>query len=148
MRILTAIVTLVLCTLSLNAHAGPSADALGKCLADNTTGKERKDLARWIFLAMSTHPEIKRFSTTTSADLEQSSKTTGALFTKLLTESCVTELRATVQAEGPQSLQAAFSTLGQVAMQELMSDGGVNAAIGAFERHMDLKRIEAVLEPK
>jgi hypothetical protein len=26
------------------------------CMADSSTGKDRKELARWIFVAMSSHP--------------------------------------------------------------------------------------------
>jgi hypothetical protein len=125
--------------------AGPAADALGTCLSENTTGKERKELARWMFVAMSSHPEIKQLSATTPNDLDQVSRATGALFTKLLTETCVTQTRAAVRTEGAQSIQAAFSVLGQAAMQELMSDPAVRAAIGAFERHLDTKKVEAVL---
>ncbi len=129
---------------SLPALAGPNADALGRCLTDNTTGKERKELARWIFIAMATHPEIRQLSAAVPSDLEQASKTTGALFTRLLAESCPAEMRAAMQNEGAQAMQAAFGTLGQVAMQELMSDANVSAAISAFERFVDTKKLEAI----
>ncbi len=132
----------------LAANAGPSALALGKCLTDNTSGKERKALARWIFIAMATHPEIKQLSAATPDDLEQASRATGALFTRLLAESCPTEMRAALQTEGAQAMQSAFSTLGQVAMQELMTDASVNAAVAGFERFVDAKRLEAVAGPR
>jgi hypothetical protein len=148
MRRFAAVVALLLTTLSAQASAGPAASALGKCLSDNTTGKERKELARWMFVAMSTHPEIKQLSAVTPADLDRSSKATGELFTKLLTENCVTELKAAIQAEGAASLPSAFSILGQVAMQELLSDAAVNAAMGGFERYMDFKKVEALISTK
>ncbi|MBL8306381.1 MAG: hypothetical protein JNM33_06770 [Rubrivivax sp.] len=130
------------------ACAGPSALALGKCLTDNTSGKERKALARWIFIAMAAHPEIKQLSAATPDDLEQASRATGALFTRLLAESCPAEMRAALQNEGAQAMQSAFSTLGQVAMQELMTDASVNAAIAGFERFVDGKRLEAIGSPR
>ena len=41
------------------AQSTPAGDALGRCLADNTTGRGRKDLARWVFVSMAAHPEIR-----------------------------------------------------------------------------------------
>jgi hypothetical protein len=118
---------------------------LGQCLADNTSGRDRKDLARWVFLAMAAHPEIKDLSKATPADADGASKTTGALITRLLTQSCAKEARMTMAAGGANALQFAFQMLGQLAMQELMSDGSVGQSMGAIERHVDQKKINEAL---
>jgi hypothetical protein len=110
---------------------------LGQCLADNTSGRDRKDLARWVFLSMAAHPEIKELSKATATDADGASKTTGALITRLLTQSCAKEARLAMTAGGTNALQLAFQTLGQLAMQELMSDGNVARSMGAIERHVD-----------
>src|SRR3982751_4847671 len=44
---------------ALPAIAGPASQSLGTCLADNTSGRDRKELAKWIFVAMSAHPDMK-----------------------------------------------------------------------------------------
>lgn len=63
---LTKLVTIAFAVIiTTPALAGPYTDALGSCLADNTTGKDRKELARWIFVAMSAHPEMRDLSNTT-----------------------------------------------------------------------------------
>jgi hypothetical protein len=137
-----AIVAAVLAT-AATAHAQPQADALGTCLADNTSGKDRKDLARWIFLSMAAHPEIKQYagaSASTAAD--ESSRTIGALVTRLLTESCVNETRAVVKAGESAALEQAFQNLGQLAMQELMSDKSVHESMGLVARYLDQKRFQ------
>jgi hypothetical protein len=134
--------------MTLTAHAGPAADALGKCLAENTTGKERKDLARWMFVAMTAHPEMKILSAATESDKEQTSRVMAALFTKLLSESCPVQAKAAMQSEGSQAMQSAFGTLGQLAMQELMSNQDVTKAIGDFERFVDQKKVEAAMSTK
>jgi hypothetical protein len=121
---------------------------LGRCLADNTTGKDRKDLARWIFLGIASHPEIRSLSNATAADLEASSRKTGELFTRLIAEACAKEISAAVQADGPLSLQQAFGVLGQVAIQELVNHPDVQAASSMFARFIDEKRINAVIERK
>ncbi|WP_298209971.1 hypothetical protein [Acidovorax sp.] len=130
---------------TLTASAGPDADSLGHCLTDNTSGKDRKALARWMFVGISTHAEIKNLSSATPEDLDQSSKVVGVLVTKLLSESCPSEARRAIQTEGAQSMQAAFDILGRGAMQELMADPNVARAMSSFERHIDRKKVESAL---
>ena len=117
------------------------------CFADSTTGKDRKDLAKWIFLAMAAHPEMKQHASdnaVTAAD--QSSRTMAALVTRLLTDSCVNETRAVIKIGG--SIQVAFEGLGQLAIQELMADRSVKESIGLFERYVDQKRLIDALAGK
>jgi hypothetical protein len=136
-------------TVSVSAQGQQPADALKTCLADSTSGKDRKDLAKWIFLAMAAHPEMKQYASdnaVTAAD--QSSRTVAALVTRLLSDSCVNETRAVVKIGGSQSLQVAFSGLGQLAMQELMADKSVIESVGLFERYLDQKRLAVALAVK
>jgi hypothetical protein len=128
------------------AFAQSPVDTLSRCLTDGTTGKERKDLARWLFTAMAAHPEIKEMSKVTPADQEQFTKTAGATFTRLLSETCAKETKAAVAAGGPAALQAAFSVLGQMAMQELMSNPQVAGAMNMLEKHIDRSKVEAALK--
>jgi hypothetical protein len=139
------IAALVLAALATPAAAGPYTDALGACLADNTTGRDRKELARWIFAAMSSHPEMRDLSSVTAEGKEQVFRSAGNLVTRLLTENCRDPARAAMKAEGPSSFEAAFGTLGRLAMQELMSNGEVRTAVGSFERYVDRKKIEAAM---
>ena len=44
-----------------------------------------------------------------------------------------------------QTFEAAFARLGQLAMQELMTEKSVQAAMGHFEKHLDKKRLDAAL---
>ena len=76
--------------------AGPATDALASCVADNTTGKDRKDLAKWVFVAMSAHPEIKPLSKASDAVKESLDKNLANIATKLITESCRTEAHLAV----------------------------------------------------
>jgi len=130
------------------ALAGPAETAAAtRCLADNTTGRDRKDLARWIFLAMAAHPEIKEMSKASGAQQEQSQRAVAGLFSRLVGETCATEVRALVQTEGPAALGKPFEVLGQLAMQELMSNADVKANVGGFERFIDRAKVEPVLKP-
>ena len=140
------VITLATFVASLSFAQQP-AQSLSQCLADSTSGRDRKDLARWVFLAMSVHPEIRQFTAASAAvAAEQSHRTAGALFTRLLTESCSSEVVAAYKQGGSQALEAAFQTLGQLAMKELMSDTGVAASMGAIEKHVDQAKLTRVLQ--
>ncbi|WP_374586629.1 hypothetical protein [Ideonella dechloratans] len=130
------------------AVAGPTAEALSSCMADSSTGKDRKELARWIFVAMSSHPELKGLTTITPADREASDKDIARLATRLLTESCSKQAQAAMSAEGNTALEAAFGMLGQLAMQELMADPGVKVSFSSYTKYLDRAKFEAVFSKK
>jgi hypothetical protein len=139
-------ITVLLALPASAAFAQSPVDTLSRCLTDGTTGKERKDLARWLFTAMAAHPEIKDMSKVTPADQEQFTKAAGAIFTRLLADTCAKETKAAVAAGGQAALQAGFSVLGQMAMQELMSNPQVSGAMGMLEKHIDRTKVEAALK--
>ena len=128
-------------------HEQQAAMALKSCLADKSTGKDRKDLARWVFVAMAAHPEMKSHaSASIDAALDDTSKTMAAMVTRLLTESCLSETKAAMKdGQFTQSMQVAFEGLGQLAMQELMADESVQRSMTWFERYMDQKRLTEAL---
>lgn len=134
--------------ISGSAVAGPAADELSICIADNTTGKERKILARWIFSAISVHPEMRDISTTTEKTRQRIDEETGNIVTKLITDSCSLQAKVALDVEGSSSFEFAFSSLGKIAMQELMSNKEVNASISNFEKYLDKKKFESVFSHK
>lgn len=127
------------------AHAQAPAGPLASCLADNTSGKDRKELARWVFLAMSVHPEIQQFASPSAAAAQvAANKSMAETVTRLITVSCVAETRAAFRQGGGNAIQLAFQTLGQLAMQEIMTDPKVGETMGAFERYLDHNRFRDV----
>lgn len=143
------VVVAVTLAVAVPAGAAP-VDALKTCLADSTSGKDRKDLARWIFLAMAAHPEMKpHAAANAAAAADEASRTMGALVTRLLTVSCLNETRAVMETgKGSESMQIAFQGLGQLAMQELMTDKVVQDSMALFERYLDDKRLSEAFAPK
>ncbi len=125
----------------LMGSAYAQADALGTCLADQTSGKDRKDLARWVFVGMAGHPEMARYSKVDAKSVEEESRQMGAMVSRLLGESCAKEYKETVKSRGGLGLQAAFETLGRLAMQELIADTNVKANMAQFERYVDRSKL-------
>ncbi len=138
---LIALAGLVALSSASAAQAQTTSDALGTCLSDNTTGRDRKDLARWMFTAMAAHPDMAGLSTVTDAERTDAARVVGSLFTRLVVEACPDEVRVAVATGGPTAIGDGFETLGSVAMQELMRNERVATALGGIEAYMNAERI-------
>ena len=143
--ILTSAIAILMAASVPGAMAQTATESLSRCLTDGTTGKERKELARWLFTAMAAHPEIKTMSKVTEADEDQVTRAAAATFTKLLAGTCAKETKAAFAEGGSTALQVGFGVLGQMAMQELMSSPQVAAAMDGLEKHIDRENVEAAL---
>lgn len=129
------------------AYAGPAADAVGTCLANSTTGKDRVNLARWVFAAMTKHPEVSNISNLAPEKLEEINMTNGKLLTRLLSVDCRNEIKIATDLEDPAALRAAFESLGRLAMQELMSNPAVGAEFTTgLSKYVDMKKIQDALK--
>jgi len=126
------------------AVASPGSDALAQCLADNTTGRDRKDLARWVFVAIAAHPEMRSLSSVSPDQREASQRDAANLFMQLVTERCRAQSKAAA-GEGANAIETAFAALGQLAMQELMNNAEVNASMSGVARYMDGEKLRPVL---
>ena len=146
LNVLSAIVFGSAITVSY-AAATPISDALGACMADHTTGKDRKDMARWIFVTMSVHPALQDISKVSKDDINDVDMLMGAMVTKLLTEDCASQAKKAMD-EGTESFKAAFSVVGQLAMQELMNNPGVKASLSGFTNYINKDKMNAVFTKK
>jgi hypothetical protein len=130
------------------AIASPAGDALGACMVDSLTGKERKQLAQWVFFAMAAHPEIREYSKVTPASEKSINEIIGKLVTRLLTVNCAKQAKAAAKEEGSTAIKGAFELVGAVAMQELMSNKDVTASISGYIKYIDDEKISAILKDK
>jgi hypothetical protein len=148
-KLITVLATIVIGSVLLvsNATASPSSDALGACMADHTTGKDRKDMARWIFVTMSVHPALQDISKVSKNDMNDVDMLMGAMVTKLLTEDCAPQAKKAMD-EGTESFKAAFSVVGQLAMQELMNNPGVQSSLSGFTKYINKDKLNAVFSKK
>lgn len=142
----SVLVAAVLATACALSHAQASIDSLSQCLAENTTGKDRKELARWVFFAMAAHPEIKQYtSDSLAAASDEVHRGMANTFTRLLADTCTQQTRAAFRQGGGKAIELAFQTLGKLAMQELMTNPEVSGNMARFERHLDQSKLKKVL---
>lgn len=126
--------------------ASQEAQQLAVCLTDSLNGKERKNLAKWIYLGMSTHSIIKPFSNATEQDIDDTNRYVGALVTRLLTEDCPKQAKAAIDVGGQGAMENAFRLVGEVAMQELMTEPSVGNALGAFDKYLDQEKFDKAFQ--
>lgn len=133
--------------LALPSYSQESTQAFATCLADSLNGKERKELAKWIFLSISVHPTLKEYSKASANDSEVVDQYIGKLVTRLLTENCPAEMRAAHDAD-PMAIQKGFEFVGQVAMQEIMSNEEALKALTGYAQYIDQEKLTATLSGK
>lgn len=149
-KIAVALVAIIISSAiaTTSAIAGPATDALGTCLSDNTTGKERKDLARWIFVGMSAHPDMQGLVNITEANREELNRMMASIITRLITENCKSQAKLAIEKEGAESFQDAFGAIGKLAMQELMSNPEVNSSFTNYSKYLDSNKINSAFSNK
>jgi hypothetical protein len=140
---------LATCTLlSTQARAGEAGDALSRCLSDSTTADDRRALVRWIFSAIAAHPDLKEFTTIDDARREQIESESVAVFERLIVEDCTAQTKRALAQEGAEGFQAAFKTLGELAMGGVVEDAQVQASMAQLGERLDKQRILQALLTK
>jgi hypothetical protein len=126
--------------------ARAQSDPLSRCIADGTTGKDRKEMARWVFAALAAHPEIKDLSNVTPSAADEASRKFAAIVPRLLGETCRDEVKAVVATGHVEAVfRSAFENLGRLAMQEITAEADVAAAMSRFEAYLDKQKLKAAL---
>jgi hypothetical protein len=128
--------------ISMHAVAGPYADDMAKCLVKATSTEDRGIFMRWLFAAMSLHPEVASMAAVSPQQRDDLNKRTGALIQTLLTESCRSETLQAVRYEGPATIRYAFQVFGQAAAGDLFSDPRVAAGMKDLAKYVDQEKLK------
>lgn len=126
------------------AYAGQYADNLSSCMVAKTTQAERIVFIQWVYAAMSAHPAVKAMSRVTPQQAEALNRKVADLVTDIITVRCRQQAREANQNEGQTGMGAAFNTLGQVAMQGLMTDPSVAGNFVGLQRYLDPRKFQGM----
>lgn len=138
----------VLMGFAVNAYAGPYSDDMAKCLVKNTTQEDKEALIKWIYAAMSAHPSVKSMSNVSTKQGDALNKRAAELMIELLTQRCKVETQQAVKYEGQAAISTSFQILGQVAMQDLMTNPAVTQYISGMANSVDKKALEEAFGKK
>jgi len=140
---LLAVLATLLCT-PRPTLAGPYADDMAKCMVNSTSPADRTLLVKWLFSLVTLHPDLQSMAAVTPKQRDDLTRQASALLQRLLTESCQKETRAALRNEGQQTIEYAFTVLGQVAGRGMMGDPRVADGARAVEKYLDEKKIKAL----
>lgn len=133
---------LCLTLLTSAAHAGPFTDEMSKCLVRSTSEADKTLLVKWIYAAMSAHPDVKALSNVSLEQGTKLNKDISVLVVRLLTKNCRNETEQALKYEGEKTFAASFEVLGAVAMQGIMANADVSAYFAGFEQQLDAKALQ------
>jgi hypothetical protein len=131
-------------SLASSASAGPYADELGKCLIQKTTDADKALLIRGLFSALSAHPAVKEMVSQDAEHRRALYRETAQLYERLMVSDCRAETVAALKHEGVESLDPAFSMLGEASARQLMTDPLVVREMQALFAGMDMSKLEAL----
>jgi len=111
------------------------------CLADSTSGRDRKLLMRWMFVSLSSHPDLAEFKPSLNIKPEVD-RAFAQLVVRLFTQDCAKHFRAI----GSEGFGQAFGHLGRMSFHELNSNKDVSSGLLDFTKYLDMKIIEEVIK--
>jgi hypothetical protein len=118
-------------------RADAHTDALGSCFVASTTDADRVAFVRWMFMALSKHPEVADLTKITEAQREAGNRSTAALVQRLMLTDCRSQSTAVLQHDGLEAVLAAFELVGESAADGLMSHPAVAAQFEALGGYID-----------
>jgi hypothetical protein len=146
LRSLAALIALC-ALLSQPAHAGPAADAMGKCLLDHASEKDRTDLMRWMFANAALHPDVASMASVSPDVRQEVDRTAAQLIQRLVFDSCRSESGTALRSEGPTAMQQAFQRLAQLIGDNLVANPAVGQGSANILRYMDVSKLPLLLMP-
>jgi len=138
----SAVVCLIVCLSGSGASAGIYSDDLAKCLVKSSSADDQLVLIQWIFAAMALHPAVLPYANISAEQRVAFDTKAGQLMGRLMTVDCRNEEIAALKFEGPSSIEASFSVLGEVAMRGIMTDPHVTKGMEGLDAHFDNAKLQ------
>ncbi|GAB1623209.1 hypothetical protein AAOGI_32590 [Agarivorans albus] len=135
MLIRTLLATLLI-LYSTNLKADIYKDSLRACFVNAATEEDRVLLIKWMFSAISAHPEMASLASVTPQEKEKINQDVARLFFRLLDQSCATETQKVVEQDGRQAINQSMDSLGQLAGQAIFSHPKVLAELSKFKVYL------------
>lgn len=94
---------------------------------------------------MAVHPEVRQLSAENAQATQEAAKKMGAIFTRVLRDTCANEVKEAALAGGPPVVPSAISFFTQVGIQELMTNKAVLATHSSFAQFADKEGIDRLV---
>lgn len=131
---------------TMPADAGPRSDVLAKCLLRSASEDDQIQLMRWMFSVLSLHPDIRDLAAVSDEARDEITATAAALFQRLMTVDCRTEVVESLRYEGLLAFQNSFKTLGEMAARGLLSAPDVGKAMSGLGEKFDKEKLAELMK--
>jgi hypothetical protein len=95
---------------------------MNHCIENSVTKQEKADLARWFVASLARHPAMSGITSVSAEKKDELDKAVGRMNNRILAVACAKELKDVVRMEGVAGAKTNFVYLGQLAMQEVMTN--------------------------
>ena len=143
MRFLT-FAALLAGALAVPAQAGVFTDDLSRCLVTKSTDADRSKFMGWMFSAVSSDPELQKFTTLDRGKRDRIAKEAADVFQRLLFVDCRKEAVAALKAEGDSAVEQSFGALGRAATQQMFQSPQAQNELDSLGKNFDEKKIKAL----
>ena len=107
----------------------------------STTAADKTAVLQWTFVALSAHPELKKFSNVNEEQRTQLDKNLAQTLQRILTEQCSAQTQAVIKAEGLQAVGESFQELGSITGEEILKTPEVKDQLKGVVRYIDLNKL-------
>ena len=144
----SAVLAIALLLAAPALRASESTDGLATCLTGATPKDDRRVLVRWIYSAMSVHPDLRDVSAIDDPRRAGLEADAAKVMERLIADDCATHVRAVLLSDGTDGFSTAFEALGRIAMQDFLEQPDVQRASTAIGSRIDQKRVMKALLSK
>jgi hypothetical protein len=142
---IVVIATLIIAVTSGMSNAQLQTNALGECMAQQTSGADREHFAKWIFSVLALHPVAEPLANVSDGERERIDSQMAMLVTRLIAEDCMEEAKVALNRDEQEFINA-FRLMGEIAVQELFRDQGVNQASENYIKYLDDENFSFLFE--
>ena len=129
-------------------QTGSSPESLTRCLRLNTSGNDRLMTARWFLTSLGSADAVSGAVVVNPAARLEANKAFAALWVRLSTKDCRTELKPMLKKDTGEAFGFAGQILGQIAMQEVLTSPSAEKAVSEFVNYVseaDMKSVESLV---
>jgi len=112
---------------------------------ESATPEDKTTLVKWMFAAMSLHPDVAGMSAISGEQREAINRQMADLAVNLIAVRCRDQAKQAVKLKGEVALQESFTVLGKVAGQEIFSDPNVTQGLGDIQQFIDSESLNVLL---
>jgi hypothetical protein len=130
--------------LASSAEASVFTDDLTRCIVNKSSPADRGAFMAWMFSAVSSDPELQKFTTLDRAKRDQIAASAAGIFQRLLLVDCRKEAVAALKSDGEDAITQSFGELGKAATRQMFQSPQAQAELETLGKNFDDTKMNAL----